>query len=78
MYGTAVGRNLFSTGAEQMTDFGVSVQDVAECVGIAKGSVCRRIEHRAFPAHEIGRLWEFKPSKADAWVRAPDEEGELR
>jgi len=36
-------------------------------------------EHRGLPVHKISRLWKFKLSEVDAWVRAggtdaPDEE----
>ncbi len=48
----------------------VSVDEVAKHLGVAKDSVYRWIESRALPAHRIGRLWKFKLSEVDAWVRA--------
>lgn len=48
----------------------VSVDDVAKHLGVAKDSVYRWIDHRGLPAHKIGRLWKFKLSDIDAWVRA--------
>lgn len=59
----------------------VSVEDVAKHLGVVKDSVYRWIEHRGLPAHKIGRLWKFKLSEVDDWVRAggagrdDDEEG---
>ncbi len=47
-----------------------SVEDVAKHLGVAKDSVYRWINHRGLPAHKIGRLWKFKLSEVDAWVRA--------
>lgn len=47
-----------------------SVEDVAKHLGVAKDSVYRWIETRSLPAHKIGRLWKFKLSKVDEWVRA--------
>ena len=47
----------------------VSVDTVAEHLGVAKDSVYRWIESRALPAHRIGRLWKFKLSEIDTWVR---------
>lgn len=34
------------------------------------------IEHRGVPAHKIGRLWKFKLTEVDAWVRAGDADQE--
>jgi excisionase family DNA binding protein len=48
----------------------VSVEDVAKHLGVAKDSVYRWIDTRALPAHRIGRLWKFKLSEVDEWVRA--------
>ena len=47
-----------------------SVEDVAKHLGVAKDSVYRWIETRSLPAHKIGRLWKFKLSEIDKWVRA--------
>ena len=47
----------------------VSVDEVAKHLGIAKDSVYRWIENRGLPAHKIGRLWKFKLSEVDDWVR---------
>ncbi|MCY1076839.1 helix-turn-helix domain-containing protein [Archangium lansingense] len=47
-----------------------SVEDVAKRLGVAKDSVYRWIEARKLPAHRIGRLWKFKLSEVDEWVRA--------
>jgi len=48
----------------------VSVDDVARHLSVAKDSVYRWIEQRGLPAHKIGRLWKFKLSEVDDWVRA--------
>jgi excisionase family DNA binding protein len=47
----------------------VSVEDVAKHLGVAKDSVYRWIEARKLPAQRIGRLWKFKLSEVDEWVR---------
>ena len=52
-----------------MTEPWVSVDDVAKHLGVAKDSVYRWIEHRRLPARKIGRLWKFKISEVDEWVR---------
>jgi excisionase family DNA binding protein len=48
----------------------VSVDDVAAHLGVAKDSVYRWIEARKMPAHRIGKLWKFKLSDVDTWVRS--------
>ena len=52
-----------------MTEAWTSVDDVARHLGVAKDSVYRWIERRSLPAHRIGRLWKFKISEVDEWVR---------
>lgn len=47
----------------------VSVEDVAKHLGIAKDLVYRWIERKGLPAHRMGRLWKFKISEVDEWVR---------
>jgi excisionase family DNA binding protein len=47
----------------------VSVHDVATHLGVVKDSVYRWIDARGLPAQKIGRLWKFKLSEVDAWVR---------
>ena len=53
-----------------MTEPWTSVDDIAKHLGVAKDSVYRWIERRSLPAHRIGRLWKFKVSEVDEWVRA--------
>lgn len=48
----------------------VSVDQVAQHLGVAKDTVYRRREHRGLPAHRVGRLWKSKLSEVGDWVRA--------
>lgn len=47
----------------------VGVEDVATHLGVAKDSVYRWIDERGLPAHRVGRLFRFKLSEIDEWVR---------
>ena len=47
----------------------VSVGDVATHLGVNKDSVYRWIERKGLPAHRVGRLFRFKLSEVDDWVR---------
>jgi len=62
-------------GRTATTEPWVSVEDVAKHLGVVKDSVYRWIEHRGLPAHKIGRLWKFKLTEVDGWVRAGGAEG---
>ena len=48
----------------------VSVDTVARHLGVARDTVYRWIDAKSLPAHRIGRLWKFKLSDIDEWVRA--------
>jgi excisionase family DNA binding protein len=61
---------------KQMTEPWTSVDDVARHLGVAKDSIYRWIDRRGLPAHRIGRLWKFKISEVDAWVRAGGADGD--
>ncbi len=47
----------------------VSLDDIARHLGISRDTVYRWIDDRAMPAHKVGRLWKFKVSEVDTWVR---------
>jgi excisionase family DNA binding protein len=53
-----------------MTEPWASVDAVAAHLGVAKDSVYRWIDGKGLPAHKIGKLWKFKLSDVDEWVRA--------
>ncbi|RJP65947.1 MAG: DNA-binding protein [Candidatus Abyssobacteria bacterium SURF_17] len=48
----------------------VGVEDVATHLGVNKDSIYRWIEKAALPAHRVGRLFRFKLSEVDDWVRS--------
>lgn len=52
----------------------VNVQDVADHLGVAKDTVYRWIDERGLPAHRAGRLFRFKLSEIDKWVRQDKDE----
>jgi len=58
-----------------MTEPWSSVDEVAKHLGVVQDSIYRWIEARGLPAHKIGRLWKFKLSEVDEWVRAGGTEG---
>jgi excisionase family DNA binding protein len=46
-----------------------SVEQIAEHLGISKETVYRWLEKKKIPAHRVGKLWKFKVSEVDEWVR---------
>lgn len=48
----------------------LSVEKVAEHLGVSKDTVYRWIEQKDLPAHRVGRLWKFDKSEVDKWVRS--------
>jgi len=54
----------------KMNEPWMSVEQVAEHLGVTRDSVYRWIDAKNLPAHKIGRLWKFKISEVDDWVRS--------
>ncbi len=44
--------------------------DVAGHLQVSEDTVLRWITKRKLPAHRVGRIWRFKISEVDAWVRS--------
>lgn len=55
-----------------MSEPWISVGVIAKHLGVTRDSIYRWIDRKGLPAHRIGRLWKFKISEVDAWVRAGD------
>jgi excisionase family DNA binding protein len=53
-----------------MSDRWLSVEEIAEYLGVSKDTVYAWIAKRNMPAHRIGRLWKFKSDEIDGWVRS--------
>lgn len=53
-----------------MSDRWLSVEEIAEYLGVSKDTVYAWISKRNMPAHRIGRLWKFKTEEVDEWVRS--------
>lgn len=48
----------------------LSVDEIAEHLGISRESIYRWLEKGKIPAHRLGKLWKFKASEIDEWVRS--------
>jgi excisionase family DNA binding protein len=47
----------------------LSVEKIAQHLGISKETIYRWLEKKKIPAHRVGKQWRFKPSEVDEWVR---------
>lgn len=48
----------------------LSVDEIAEHLGISRETIYRWLEKGKIPAHRLGKLWKFKASEIDEWVRS--------
>jgi excisionase family DNA binding protein len=53
-----------------MTDRWLSVEEIAQYLGVSKDTIYVWINERQMPAHRIGRLWKLKSKEVDKWVRS--------
>lgn len=48
----------------------ISLTEAAQYLGVTKDSVRNWIKKTDIPAHKIGKLWKFKRSELDEWVKS--------
>ena len=53
-----------------MDDRWLSVDEIAEYLGVSKDTVYAWISTKGMPAHRVGRLWKFKRGEVDGWVNS--------
>lgn len=46
----------------------LSVEEIAEHLGISKETVYRWLERSHIPAHKVGKQWRFLASEINEWV----------
>ena len=47
----------------------LSVDEIAAHLGVNPETIYKWIERKKLPAHKVGRLWKFKATEVDEWVR---------
>ncbi|MCB1859934.1 MAG: helix-turn-helix domain-containing protein [Gammaproteobacteria bacterium] len=52
-----------------MEDRWLSVEEIAAYLGVKRDTIYKWIERKSMPAQKVGRLWKFKLSEVDEWVR---------
>lgn len=52
-----------------MDDRWLSVDEIAEYLGVAKDTIYTWVTSKRMPGHKVGRFWKFKKEDVDIWVR---------
>jgi excisionase family DNA binding protein len=52
-----------------MAERWLSVEEIAELLGVNRDTTYKWLARRKMPAHKVGRLWKFLASEVDAWVK---------
>ncbi|MDR3305386.1 MAG: helix-turn-helix domain-containing protein [Clostridiales Family XIII bacterium] len=47
----------------------LSMNEIAQHLGISRDTVLTWIKDKKMPAHKIGRIWKFQASEVDAWIK---------
>lgn len=53
-----------------MEDRWSSMREISEYLGVRRETILKWIANRNLPGHQIGKLWKFKTSEVDAWVKS--------
>lgn len=60
--------------AKQVVIMGVdrwlSVEEIAEHLGVSRDTVYTWVSEKGMPAHKVGKLWKFQIKEVDKWVRS--------
>lgn len=48
----------------------VTVKDVQAYLGVGRETILQWIAKRDMPAYKVGRLWKFKLSEIDEWIKS--------
>ena len=53
-----------------LVDKWCSLEETAKYLGVTKDTIRNWIKKTDIPAHKIGRLWKFKLTEVDGWVKS--------
>lgn len=55
----------------------LSMATITDYLDVSRETILQWINHRNMPAHKVGRLWKFKISEVDEWIRSGGAAGSL-
>ena len=53
-----------------VSDVWIGIDQAASYMGVSKETIRNWIKKTDIPAHKIGKLWKFKQSERDAWIKS--------
>ncbi|MGO5307776.1 helix-turn-helix domain-containing protein [Agathobacter sp. LCP21S3_B2] len=53
-----------------VSDVWIGIDQAASYMGVSKETIRSWIKKTDIPAHKIGKLWKFKRSELDAWIKS--------
>lgn len=56
--------------SEPIIEKWVTLKEVQSYLGVRRETVLQWIAKRNLPAYKVGRLWKFKLTEVDGWVRS--------
>lgn len=56
--------------SEILMDNWIGIEEAANYLGVTKETIRNWIKKTDIPAHKIGKLWKFKASELDLWVKS--------
>ena len=56
--------------SQQIAENWISITEAATHLGVKVDTIRAWIKKTDIPAHKIGKLWKFKFSELDAWVKS--------
>lgn len=48
----------------------LSVDDIADYLGVKRDTIYKWIDRRNLPARKVGSLWKFRKEEIDEWIRS--------
>ncbi len=51
------------------TERWLSIDEITAHLGVSAVTIYRWLERGKVPAHRVGKLWKFKASEVDEWVK---------
>ena len=56
--------------AESMQDSWIGIEQAAQYLDVNKDTIRNWIKKGSVPAHKVGKLWKFKKSELDEWIKS--------
>ncbi len=56
--------------AENMQDSWIGIEQAAQYLDVNKDTIRNWIKKGSVPAHKVGKLWKFKKSELDEWIKS--------